>query len=164
MSGLRVSPDDFPARPRCGQRRARSAPAPGLDMLSAMSPLTYRRWFLAAVAYNLMWGVSVVVYPRWFLWFAAMPDAAAPLAQGIGMMVAVFGYGYYLVARDPRRYRDYIWIALAGKTFGAIGYLLCASAGALPWRFGWQSLMNDLIWFPAFWSFVLRPDTREQIG
>ena len=71
------------------------------------------------------------------------------------MMVAVYGYGYYLVARDPVRYRDYIWIALAGKVFGAIGYLVCASTGTLPWRFGVQTLMNDVVWFPAFFSFVL---------
>jgi hypothetical protein len=29
-------------------------------------------------------------------------------------------------------------------------------AGALPWRFGCQTMMNDLVWFPAFWTFALR--------
>jgi hypothetical protein len=123
-------------------------------MLTAMR-VNYRRWFLAAVLYNLAWGIAVVVYPRWFLWFAGMDASAAPLAQGIGMMVAVYGYGYYLVAREPERYRDYVWIALAGKTFGAIGFVACALGGSLPWRFGVQTVMNDVIWFPAFWSFVL---------
>src|SRR5215217_7228225 len=75
----------------------------------------YRPWFRAAVVYNLAWGISVVAYPRWFLWFAGLDQAAAPLAQAIGMMVAVYAYGYHLAARDPERYRDYIWIALAGK-------------------------------------------------
>jgi len=119
-------------------------------------PFNYRRWFVAAVLYNLTWGLSVVVYPRWFLWFAGLDASAAPLAQGIGMMVAVYGYGYYLVAREPDRYHDYIWIALAGKTCGAIGFVVCASTGTLPWRFGAQTAMNDLVWFPAFWSFVLQ--------
>jgi hypothetical protein len=127
---------------------------------------SHRRWFVAAVVYNLAWGLSVVIYPRWFLWFAGMGESAAPLAQGIGMMVAVYGYGYYLVARDPARYRDYIWIALAGKVFGAMGYLLCATAGTLPWRFGVQTLMNDVIWFPAFFSFVLftNPDAGAPVS
>ena len=115
----------------------------------------YRRWFLAAVFYNLTWGISVVVYPRWFLAFTELGDAAAPLAQGIGMMVAVYGYGYYLVAREPGRYRGYVWIALAGKTFGALGFVYCFLAGTLPWRFAFQTCINDLIWFPAFWSFLL---------
>jgi hypothetical protein len=119
-------------------------------------PSFYRRWFLAAVCYNTAWGIAVVVYPRWFLWFAGRGADAAPLAQSVGMMVAVFAYGYYLLAREPERYAQFIWIALAGKAFGAVGYLACALAGVLPWRFGWMTAMNDLIWFPAFWPFALR--------
>ena len=121
-----------------------------------MIPPLYRRWFAAAVVYNVTWGVSVVVRPRWFLWFAGMEPAAAPLAQGVGMMVAVYAYGYYLMARQPERYAEFIWIALAGKIFGAAGYLACALAGALPWRFGWMTIVNDLIWFPAFGAFAIK--------
>ena len=120
----------------------------------------YRPWFWAAVIYNLVWGFSVVVYPRWFLSSAGLDDTAAPLAQGIAMMVAVYAYGYYLLAKDPERYAHFIWIALAGKTFGAIGYLSCAAGGALPWRFGINTFTNDLIWFPAFWAFALRHARR----
>lgn len=116
----------------------------------------YRPWFWAAIAYNLTWGTSVILYPRWFLWFTNLDDAAAPLAQGIGMMVGVYAYGYYLLARDPQRYAPFIWIALAGKAFGLIGYASCVVAGALPMRFGVHTLMNDLVWFPAFLAFALR--------
>src|SRR5436190_19432080 len=116
----------------------------------------YRPWFWAAVIYNLVWGVAVIIHPQWFLASANAADASAPLAQGIGMMVLVYAYGYYLLARDPERYAHFIWIALAGKTFGAIGYLAYAWNGGLPWRFGLNTLTNDLIWFPAFWTFALR--------
>jgi len=116
----------------------------------------YRPWFHAATVYNLAWGLSVLVYPRWYLWLAGMDDSAAPFAQGIAMMVAVYAYGYYLLARDPERYAPFIWIALAGKAFGAIGFVACVSAGTLPWRFGLNALMNDLVWFPAFLAFGLR--------
>jgi hypothetical protein len=116
----------------------------------------YRPWFWAAIVYNLTWGISVVIYPRWFLWSANMTDSATPLAQAAGMMVAVYAYGYYLLARDPARYAPFVWIALAGKTFGAIGYVSCAVTGALPWRFGVVTFMNDVIWLPAFWAFALR--------
>jgi hypothetical protein len=119
----------------------------------------YRPWFWAAIVYNLTWGVSVILYPRWFLWFANAGDASAPLAQGIGMMVAVYAFGYYLLARDPERYAPFIWIALAGKTFGA-GYVSCVLSGALPWRFGVNTVMNDLVWLPAFLTFALRHARR----
>lgn len=126
-------------------------------MLSGVRPTLYhyRPWFRAAIVYNLAWGGAVVFYPRWFLWFAGLGDASAPLAQGVGMMVAVFAYGYYLLARDPERYAHFIWIALAGKVFGAAGYIACATGGTLPWRFGWMTAMNDVIWLPAFWAFAL---------
>jgi hypothetical protein len=80
---------------------------------------------------------------------------ALPFVQVIGMMVGVYAYGYYLLAREPKRYCGLIWIALAGKTFGPLGFVYSASTGALPWSFGWICLFNDVIWWPVFWRFAL---------
>lgn len=116
----------------------------------------YRPWFYAAAAYNLLWGAVVVVYPDVLLRAAAVTaPTAVPLAQVIGMMVGVYAYGYYLLAREPARYSGLIWIALAGKTLGPLGYIYSALTGALPWTFGWICLFNDVIWWPVFWSFAL---------
>ena len=116
----------------------------------------YRPWFYAAVVYNLLWGTAVVLFPRPFLDAAAVGDPrAAPLAQVIGMMVGVYAYGYYLLARAPQRYAGLIWIALAGKTFGPLGFVYSFATGALPWSFVWVCVFNDVIWWPAFWSFAL---------
>jgi hypothetical protein len=116
----------------------------------------YRPWFYAAAAYNLLWGVVVVAFPAAVTRFVGLdvPDAL-PLVQVVGMMVGVYAYGYYLLARDPRRYAGFIWIALAGKSLGPVGFLYSAATGALPWSFGWTCLFNDVIWWPAFWSFAL---------
>ena len=85
----------------------------------------YRRWFYAAAIYNAVWGTAVVLFPGTLLQIAGMNTAGAvPLAQVIGMMVGVYVYGYYLLARDPKRYCGLIWVALAGKTFGAAGIRL----------------------------------------
>ena len=117
----------------------------------------YRPWFYAAAAYNLLWGAAVVINPGPLLHLAGMSDrGAVPLAQVIGMMVGVYAYGYYLLARAPQRYAAFIWIGLAGKTFGPIGFLYSAAVGALPWTFAWVCLFNDLIWWPIFWSFALK--------
>jgi hypothetical protein len=72
------------------------------------------------------------------------------------MMVGVYAYGYYLLAREPKRYCGLIWIALAGKTFGPLGFVYSASSGALPWSFGWICVFNDVIWWPVFWPFALK--------
>jgi hypothetical protein len=116
----------------------------------------YRIWFYAAAIYNLSWGAAVVLFPRALLRLAGLDDpAAVPLAQVIGMMVGVYAYGYYLLARDPVRYARLIWIGLAGKTLGPLGFVFSAATGSLPWTFGWVILFNDLIWWPVFWRFAL---------
>ena len=117
----------------------------------------YRPWFYAAAAYNVLWGTAVVIAPSPLLAVAGIDDGrAAPLAQVIGMMVGVYAYGYYLLARAPRRYAGLIWIALAGKTLGPLGFLFSFATGALPWHFVWVCVFNDVLWWPAFWSFALK--------
>ena len=116
----------------------------------------YRRWFYAAAIYNAAWGSAVVLFPGTLLRIAGMnATGALPLVQVMGMMVGVYAYGYYLLAREPKRYCGLIWIALAGKTFGPLGFVYSASTGALPWSFGWICVFNDLIWWPVFWRFAL---------
>jgi hypothetical protein len=121
----------------------------------------YRAWFYAAAVYNIVWGSAVVLFPRELSrWVALDVTGLEPLVQVVGMMVGVYAYGYYLLARDPIRYSGLIWIALAGKTLGPAGFLFSAVAGALPWSFGWTCFPNDVIWWPVFWSFALRHGKR----
>jgi small multidrug resistance pump len=116
----------------------------------------YRRWFYAAAIYNAAWGIAVVLFPDPVLRLAGLDSpGATPLIQVMGMMVGVYAYGYYLLAREPRRYCGLIWIGLAGKTFGPIGFVYSAATGTLPWTFGWICVFNDLIWWPIFWRFAL---------
>ena len=121
----------------------------------------YRCWFYAAALYNLLWAVAVVLFPQPLLDAAGIEDPdTAPFAQVIGMMVGVYAYGYYLLAREPLRYAGFIWIAIAGKTFGPLGFLYSAATSQMSWSFFWVILFNDLIWWPAFWSFALRHARR----
>lgn len=123
--------------------------------------LMYRRWFYAAAIYNAVWGIAVVLFPGPVLRLAGLDSpGATPLIQVMGMMVGVYAYGYYLLAREPERYCGLIWIALAGKTFGPLGFVYSAATGTLPWTFGWICLFNDLIWWPIFWRFALTYATR----
>jgi hypothetical protein len=117
----------------------------------------YRRWFYAAAVYNALWGAVVVLFPGTLLRIAGMTSTGAlPLVQVIGMMVGVYAYGYYLLGKDPQRYCGFIWIALAGKTFGPVGFVYSAATGVLPWSFGWICLFNDVIWWPVFWRFAIQ--------
>ena len=115
----------------------------------------FQRWFYAAAIYNVVWGGAVALFPGHLLEIADINADAVPLARVVGVMVGVFAYGYYLLAREPNRYYGFIWIALAGKTFGPLGFVYSAATGALPWSFGWICVFNDLVWWPVFWRFAL---------
>ncbi|MGV3617397.1 MAG: alkyl hydroperoxide reductase [Fimbriimonas sp.] len=121
-------------------------------------PLTgYRRWFMAAAVYNAFWGIVVSAIPATFVRLGGLePGTSTVLVQVIGMMVGVYAYAYYLLAKDPLRYQGVVWVGLAGKMFGPLGFLVSAIRGDLPWQFGLVVLTNDLIWWPAFWGFALK--------
>jgi small multidrug resistance pump len=117
----------------------------------------YRLWFYAAAIYNFLWGTWVVLFPLSFFRALGMVEPNYPgIWQSVGMIVQVYAIGYWLVARDPKRYAALVWVGLVGKTFGPIGFLFAAIKGELPWRFGLTILTNDLIWWPAFWMFALK--------
>jgi hypothetical protein len=126
--------------------------------------MNYRAWFYAATVYNALFGIAVGIAPRYLGSLVGFHTReSAPLIQVIGMIVGVYAYGYYLLARDPDRYCGLIWVGLAGKTFGPVGFLVCAITGRLPWSFGFVCLFNDVIWWPSFWTFALTR-ARKPLG
>lgn len=117
----------------------------------------YRRWFYAAAVYNVIWGLAVILFPTALFRAVSGVTLQYPsLFQCIGMMVLVYGPGYYLIAKDPIRYGRFVWIGILGKTFGPLGFVCAALKGELPWAFGFNLLFNDVLWWPAFWSFALK--------
>jgi hypothetical protein len=115
----------------------------------------YRKWFYAAAAYNFVWGTVVGLFPN--LPFALLhmsPPNYPALMQCIGMIVGVYALGYLLVAIDPVRYGPFVFIGLAGKILGPLGFVWAAANGQLPWSFGWINVTNDLIWLPSFIPFA----------
>ena len=125
-------------------------------------PRGYRLWFYAAAVYNVLWGLVAVLFPSFIASIGGLEGLShPPLVQVIGMMVGVYGIGYYLLARDPVRYSGFIWLGLIGKLLGPFGYLYHGVQGGLPWQFGWVVLFNDAIWWPAFglfaWKYARKP-------
>lgn len=111
----------------------------------------------AAALYNLAFGLGVVLAPDW--WFAVAgldPPRYPSLWQCIGMIVGVYGIGYWIAARAPDRHWPIVLVGLLGKVFGPIGFVLAASRGELPWRAGWLIVTNDLIWWIPFALLLAR--------
>lgn len=65
----------------------------------------YRGWFYAAAAYNLLWGLAVIFVPSEVCHLLGLKlIEPQPIFQSLGMVIGTFAIGYYLLARDPRRF------------------------------------------------------------
>lgn len=110
----------------------------------------------AAGIYNLAWGAWVVLRPLDAFRWAGLPEPIYPeLWQCIGMIVGVYGVGYWIAARDPARHWPIVLVGFLGKLFGPIGFLDAALRGRLPWIAGWVNVTNDLIWLVPFALILL---------
>ena len=110
-------------------------------------------WSLRAAAiYNIAWGTLVVLFPLAFWrWLSIEPPNYPALWQCIGMIVGVYGVGYWIAARDPVRHWPIVLVGWLGKVLGPIGMLSAGVRGDLPWLFGLVNVWNDLIWW---WPFT----------
>lgn len=121
----------------------------------------------AAGVYNLAWGAWAVLFPKHFWSLVGMP---APeylfLWQCIGMIVGVYGVGYWFAAGDVARHWPIVLVGFLGKIFGPIGFVQAHFIdGTVPLRFGWTLITNDLIWwvpFGAMLVFAYRVHERER--
>ncbi len=117
---------------------------------------TLRIVFRIAAVYNILWGAIVIARPTLLFELADIPPVNYPfLMSGIGMFVAVYGYGYWVVADDMRRYPQLVVIGLLGKTLGPIGWIYTVSQGLIPARTLWVNVFNDLIWLPFFIAYFI---------
>ncbi len=124
-------------------------------MTAGLPAQTAPRWMgrvlRAAGIYNVVWGALVVLFPlQPFAWVGLQPPRYPELWQCIGMIVGVYGIGYWIAASDPRRHWPIVLVGLLGKVFGPLGFLLSATRGSLPWSAGWTIVANDLIWWVPF--------------
>ena len=84
-----------------------------------------RQSLRAAAIYNICWGAVVVLFPNLFFDLFALPHINYPFVMsGLGMCIGLYGYGYWAVANDPRRYPQIVLIGLLGKVLGPIGWFL----------------------------------------
>jgi small multidrug resistance pump len=78
---------------------------------------------LAAV-YNILWGAWVVLFPQALFSLLHMPPPLyIELWQCIGMIVGVYGLGYWFASKDPLTHWPITLVGLLGKIFGPIGFL-----------------------------------------
>ncbi len=125
------------------------------------------RWLKLALAaagvYNLLWGAFAVLFPWALFDWMGMDRPNYPwLWQCIGMIVGVYGIGYLIASRDPRRHWPIVLVGLLGKIFGPMGFVISYAEGAVPLHFGATILTNDLLWWIPF--ALLLWDAASAVG
>jgi hypothetical protein len=124
-----------------------------------MDPL--RPWMLYllrfAGCYNLLVGVNLTVfYHEMFKTFGLPKPNLIMYVQLVGILVALFGVGYLLVAANPLQNRNLLLLGFLSKLFGSIvgtGYVLL---GKMPAVFLLVLLFSDIIYLPFFWIILRR--------
>lgn len=121
-----------------------------------------------AGVYNLLWGAAVVLLPTTTLGLlmdsSQITGTVVVFWQCIGMIVGVYGVGYWVAATDPLRHWPIVLVGLLGKLFGPIGFVdAVLLREVLDPSFGITIIFNDLIWWVPFFLMLLAAH-REHIA
>ncbi len=126
-------------------------------------PKWHGTWLKAAAIYNLVWGAVAIVFPMLLFRLVGMdPLPNYPeLWQCIGMIVGVYGIGYWIAASNPVRHWPIVLVGLLGKIFGPIGFLQAVLNERFPLAMGLTIVTNDLIWWIPFALILANAKKQE---
>jgi hypothetical protein len=111
----------------------------------------------AAAIYNLIWGAWVVLFPNHFFELTGMEALNHPMIwQGMGMVIGVYGIGYWWASYNPLVHWPIVMVGFLGKIFGPIGFVMNYYTGQAPAAFGYTLITNDLIWWIPFTLILLK--------
>ena len=112
--------------------------------------------FLLAGAYNLAWGAYSALDPQWLFRYAGMPLSNTPeIFACLAMVVGIYGFLYWQVARDPERGAPIAAVGLLGKVLGPIGLAQLIWSGAGPMKAIVLCITNDFIWWIPFTLYLM---------
>ena len=105
----------------------------------------------AAGIYNILWGTLVILMPNLFFELFGMALPSYPsIWQCVGMIVGVYGIGYWIAGNNPTQHWVIILVGFLGKIFGPIGFIGQLISGTYPLKFASLIVTNDLIWWVPF--------------
>src|SRR5262245_61587374 len=99
--------------------------------------LPWMKFILRFVAvFNVLAGLHMIVgyHETYKLIGMPKPEIHFPI-QLVGILVALFGVGYYMVARRPLENRNVLLLGFWSKLLGSCLGTYYVLSGKLPWRF-----------------------------
>jgi hypothetical protein len=113
-------------------------------------------WVLRfAGTYNLLAGLTMLVFYHEAYRALGVPRPALVLPlQLVGMLVALFGVGYHLVANAPWRNRNLLLLGFWSKLLGSVMAVYTVARGQLRPDFLVLVFFSDMIYLPPFWAIL----------
>lgn len=107
---------------------------------------------LLATAHNLLAGAGMVVFyhEAYKMLGLTKPDLNMPL-QLVGILVALFGVGYWFVFRNPVENRNLLLLGLWSKALGSTLGIYYVAVGKLPLAFLPILFFADIIYLLPFY-------------
>ena len=120
-------------------------------------------WFVGG--YNLLAGVGMFCfYHEGFkLLGVAKPALNLPI-QLVGILVGLFGVGYWMVAADPVQNRNILLLGFWSKLLGSVLGIYYVTVGKLPLFFLAILFVSDFGYLVPFWMILRRLTTRTRCG
>lgn len=113
--------------------------------------LRFAGWF------NLTAGASMIClyHEGYELLGVPKPELILPV-QVMGILVALFGVGYHLVASEPIESRNILLLGFLSKAISSVFALAYVVDGTLPWTFAVVVFFSDVIYLPPFYVIMRR--------
>ena len=126
-------------------------------MTDSPTPNWMKTVLRAAAIYNVIWGAWAVLFPQHFWELVGMEPMTHPLVwQGMGMVIGVYGIGYWLASYDPMRHWPIVFVGMLGKIFGPLGFVMNYATGLVPFGFFYTLITNDFLWWIPFGLILWR--------
>jgi len=124
-----------------------------------MTPLRPWMSFVLRFAgvFNLLAGVSMICFYHegYELLGIAKPELILPV-QVMGILVALFGVGYLMVAASPVENRNILLLGMLSKAVASALALYYVAVAVLPWWFSIVVFFADVIYVPPFCVILWR--------
>ncbi len=116
-----------------------------------------------AAIYNIIWGGWCILFPNHFFSLVGMEPLNHPMVwQGMGMVIGVYGLGYWWASYNPIKHWPIIAVGALGKIFGPIGFLFNYLQDLVPFSFFYTLITNDLIWWIPFFLMLKKVHTETR--
>ncbi|HVX61503.1 MAG TPA: hypothetical protein VHC19_12900 [Pirellulales bacterium] len=124
--------------------------------MQSLSP--WMRYVLRFVAvYNVLAGVTMLCFyhESYKAMGVAKPDLNLPI-QLVGVLVALFDIGYWMVASRPVDNRNLLLLGFWSKLLGSVLGIYYVAVGKLPPSFLVLLFFSDIIYLPPFYLILRR--------